>query len=89
MQSRILKALAIGLTATAFAAGPAQAALDEGGGAAQPSPTLQVRVEGFDWTDAGIGIGIGAAAAAAAVGTALVVRRHKIAPHDAARPAAR
>ena len=89
MRRRMLKALTVGLTAGALAAAPAQAALDEGGDAAHSSRTLQVPVEGFDWADAGIGIGIGAAAGAVAVGTTLVVRRHRIAPHDAARPAAR
>ena len=88
MQRKTLKALAVGLTTAAFAAAPAQAALDEGGGAAPPS-AASVQVERFDWSDAGIGIGIGAAAGAMAVGTVLIVRRHRIAPHDAARPAAR
>jgi hypothetical protein len=86
---RLAGVLAIAGVTAVVAAAPAQPALDEGGGAAQPSPTVQVRVEGFDWSDAGVGIGIGAAAGAVAVGTALVVRRHRIAPHDAARPAAR
>jgi hypothetical protein len=81
-------ALAIGLTAAALAAAPAGAVLDEGGGNAPTSAPI-VQVERFDWSDAGIGLGIGAAAGAMVVGTALVVRRHRITPHDAARPAAR
>ncbi len=89
MWIRSRKALAFGLVSAALAAAPAQAVPDEGGGAAQSTPAPQVRVEGFDWSDASVGIGIGAAAGLAAVGTALAVRRHRITPHDAARPAAR
>lgn len=89
MRSRTCKALALGLVSAALAVGSAQAVPDEGGGAAQSIPAPQVRVEVFDWSDAGIGVGIGAAAGLAAVGTALAVRRQRIAPHDAAGPAAR
>ena len=79
MHRKTLKALAAGLTAAALASAPASAVLDEGGGAATSSdPTVQVGR--FDWNDAGIGIGIGAAAGAMVVGTALIVRRHRIAP---------
>ena len=72
----------------ALASAPASAVLAVGGGAATSSdPTVQV--VRFDWNDAGLGIGVGAAAGAMVGGTALIVRRHRIAPHDAARPAAR
>jgi hypothetical protein len=88
MQRKTLKALAVGLAAAAFAAAPAPAALDEGGGAAHSvAPPLQA--ERFDWGDAGVGIGIGVAAGIGAAGTALVVRRRRLSPHGAARPAAR
>jgi hypothetical protein len=46
-------------------------------------------VERFDWSDAGVGIGIGATAGIVVFATAFFVRRHRIAPHDAAGPAAR
>ena len=48
-----LTVLTVGLAGLLVAA-PAQAALDEGGGAA-PSPVVFPSAEGFHWADAGIG----------------------------------
>jgi hypothetical protein len=75
MKGRKVSGLALGLALAALFSAPAQAVPDEGGGAAQFTPAPQVRVEGFDWSDAGVGIGIGAAGAAVAVATALAMRR--------------
>jgi hypothetical protein len=78
-----LTVLTVGLAGLLLAA-PAQAALDEGGGAA-PSPVVFPSTEGFHWADAGIGAGIGALAVAA-LGAGAVARRHH--GHTVARPAA-
>jgi hypothetical protein len=66
---------------------PAQAALDEGGRAAQPAQVVIVD-DGFSWSDAGLGAGIGVALAAA-LGTGIAVRRHHGQTRGLARPAAR
>jgi hypothetical protein len=86
MKGRKLNALALGLAIAAVAGSPAQARLDQGGAAR--APVTQVRVEGFDWSDAAVGVGIGATAGLVA-GTALMVRRHRLAPDNFAGPAAR
>ncbi|HXV34626.1 MAG TPA: hypothetical protein VD695_04300 [Gaiellaceae bacterium] len=78
-----LTALTVGVAAMLVAA-PAQAALDEGGGAAS-TPAALPAADGFDWADAGIGAGIGALAVAA-LGAGAVARRHH--GHTVARPAA-
>jgi hypothetical protein len=80
-----LTALTVGLAAMLVAA-PAQAALDEGGGAA-PAPTASPAAEGFDWADAGIGGGIGAAVVLA-LGAGAVIRRHHGQTRRTARPLA-
>ncbi len=80
-----LTTLMVGLAALIVTA-PTQAALDEGGGAAQPSTVLAVD-EGFDWADAGIGAGIGAALAVT-LGVGVAVRRHNGQTRGVARPAA-
>lgn len=56
MKRRYTKGLAIGLAAAALAAAPAQAVPDERGGAVSSSPTPQIRVDRFDWSDAGVGV---------------------------------
>jgi hypothetical protein len=79
-----LTTLTVGLAAMLVAA-PAQAALDEGGGAAPAraaSPT-----DGFDWADAGIGGGIGAALVLT-LGAGAVIRRHHGQARSTARPVA-
>jgi len=68
-----LTTLTVGLAAMLVAA-PAQAVLDEGGGAA-PTPAASP-ADGFDWADAGIGGGIGALAVAT-LGAGAAVRRHQ------------
>jgi hypothetical protein len=79
-----LAVLAVGLAACVSAV-PAQAVLDEGGGAA-PTPASATEA-GFDWTDAGIGAAVGAALAVAlGVG---VARRNHGQPRAVAGPAAR
>jgi hypothetical protein len=89
MKGRKVGGLALGLALAALFSAPAQTLPDEGGGAASFSPAPQVWVvRGFDWSDAGVGIGIGTAGAAVAVATALAVRRHRVTPHDVARPSA-
>jgi hypothetical protein len=66
--------LTVGLAALLVAA-PAQAALDEGGGAA-PTLVAAPAADGVDWADAGIGAGIGAVVVAT-LGAGAVVRRHQ------------
>lgn len=83
---RKLTALAVGLAAVLVAV-PAQAALDEGGRAAQPT-TASSAADGFDWGDAGIGAGIGAVVVAT-LGAGAVVRRHQGQTQRVARPVAR
>jgi hypothetical protein len=78
-----LTVLTVGVAAM-LVASPAQAALDEGGGAAS-TPAALPAADGFDWADAGIGAGIGALAVAA-LGAGAVARRHH--GHTVARPAA-
>lgn len=79
-----LTALTVGLAAMLVAA-PAQAVLDEGGGAA-PTPAASP-ADGFDWADAGIGGGIGAAVVLT-LGAGAVIRRHHGQVRRTARPVA-
>ncbi|MGH2800480.1 MAG: hypothetical protein ACRDM0_23010 [Thermoleophilaceae bacterium] len=88
MKSKRLKTLALGLVIAALAGAPAHAVPDEGGGAASSTAAPQLRVDGFDWSDAGIGIGIGVAAGVVAVGSTLAMRRRRPDPASATRPAA-
>ena len=80
-----LTALTVGVVAMLVAA-PAQAALDEGGGAASTPAALPV-ADGFDWADAGIGGGIGAALILT-LGAGTVIRRHHGQARRTARPVA-
>jgi hypothetical protein len=68
-----LAVLAVALAAFVPAV-PAQAVLDEGGGAA-PTPDVSAAESGFGWGDAGIGAAVGAALAAM-VGMGIAARRH-------------
>lgn len=80
-----LAVLAVGLAACVSAM-PAQAVLDEGGGAA-PTRDASSTEAGFDWADAGIGAAVGAALTAAlSLG---VARRHHGQARAVAEPAAR
>ena len=78
-----LTTLTVGLAAL-FVAVPAQATLDEGGGAA-PAQAVSPASDGFDWADAGIGAGIGALAVAT-LGAGAAVRRHQGQARRIARP---
>ncbi len=80
-----LTTLTVGL-AVLLVAAPAQAALDEGSGAA-PTPVVSATAEGFDWADAGIGAGIGAAVVAT-LGAGVAVRRHQGHTRRITRPVA-
>ena len=80
-----LTALTVGVAAMLVAA-PAQAALDEGGGAAS-TPAALPAADGFDWADAGIGGGIGAAVILT-LGAGAVIRRHHGQARRTARPVA-
>ena len=80
-----LTALTVGVAAMLVAA-PAQAALDEGGGAAS-TPAASPAADGFDWADARIGGGIGAALILT-LGAGAVIRRHHGQARRTARPVA-
>jgi hypothetical protein len=79
-----LTTLTVGLAAMLVPA-PAEAALDEGGGAAPTSAASPA--DGFDWADAGIGGGIGAAVILT-LGAGAVIRRHHGQTQGTARPVA-
>ena len=81
-----LTVLTVSLTAMLVAA-PAQARLDEGGGAGA-TPAVSPAADGFDWADAGIGVGIGVAVVAT-LGAGAAVRRHQGQTRRLAGPVAR
>lgn len=79
-----LTTLTVSLAALLVAV-PAQATLDEGGGAAPVQAVTTPASDGFDWADAGIGAGIGALAVAT-LGAGAAVRRHQGQARRVARP---
>jgi hypothetical protein len=89
MKRKLVRSAAVATVALALGAAPAQAVLDENGGAAQSEPAVQTSTSGFDWSDAGIGIAIGAGVGALAVGATLALRRPGEGTHEPARPAVR